>query len=276
VDVAIVLVKAYRTEAVAATLAAYLPDDAVALTLQNGLANIETLQAHLGGDRVLGGATTQGAAVLEAGAVRDTGAGITTLGAPSPAAAERVAPIAGALAAAGFAVSVADDVLAAIWTKAILNAAIDQENWTKESWTEPGKVSDLLAAFEGWAPQVRGVLEAVDETFVWALFDRKPMPRWSVGRVTPLGDACHPMLPSKAQGAAQAIEDRCVEQERLHGFRLAAHYLFRQIVHDIVVAAGEGGDEFTGVGPAAQRQGGEAQAGDPPLGSRMERAYVVL
>ncbi|MDW5326613.1 FAD-dependent monooxygenase [Plantactinospora sp. KLBMP9567] len=51
------------------------------------------------------------------------------------------------------------------------------------------------------------MLSAVDETYVWALFDRAPLPRWSVGRVTLLGDACHPMLPFMAQGAAQAIED---------------------------------------------------------------------
>jgi salicylate hydroxylase len=42
---------------------------------------------------------------------------------------------------------------------------------------------------------------------VWALFDRAPLDRWSVGRVTLLGDAGHPMLPFMAQGAAQAIED---------------------------------------------------------------------
>jgi salicylate hydroxylase len=42
---------------------------------------------------------------------------------------------------------------------------------------------------------------------VWALFDRAPLPRWSAGRVTLLGDACHPMLPFMAQGAAQALED---------------------------------------------------------------------
>jgi salicylate hydroxylase len=54
---------------------------------------------------------------------------------------------------------------------------------------------------------VRSIISAVDEAFKWALFDRKPLPRWSVGRVTLLGDACHPMLPFKAQGAAQAIED---------------------------------------------------------------------
>ena len=86
-------------------------------------------------------------------------------------------------------------------------AVIEQDAWTKESWSERGEVADVLAAFEGWHPQVRAILRAVDETFLWALFDRKPMARWSVGRVTLLGDACHPMLPFKAQGAAQAIED---------------------------------------------------------------------
>jgi salicylate hydroxylase len=86
-------------------------------------------------------------------------------------------------------------------------AVIEQDTWTKESWTDRGEVADVLAAYEGWHPQVRGIIEAVGETFIWALFDRKPMARWSVGRVTLLGDACHPMLPFKAQGAAQAIED---------------------------------------------------------------------
>ena len=46
-----------------------------------------------------------------------------------------------------------------------------------------------------------------DESFIWGLFDRAPLPRWSVGRVTLLGDAAHPMLPFMAQGAAQALED---------------------------------------------------------------------
>ena len=86
-------------------------------------------------------------------------------------------------------------------------AVIEQDAWTKESWSEQGDVTDALAAFEGWHPQVRAILSAVDETYLWGLFDREPMARWSVGRVTLLGDACHPMLPFKAQGAAQAIED---------------------------------------------------------------------
>jgi salicylate hydroxylase len=86
-------------------------------------------------------------------------------------------------------------------------AVIEQDAWIRESWTDRGEVADALAAFEGWHPQVRHILSAVDETFVWALFDRKPMPQWSVGRVTLLGDSCHAMLPFMAQGAAQAIED---------------------------------------------------------------------
>jgi len=93
--------------------------------------------------------------------------------------------------------------------KELLNfvAIIDQDTWTKESWTDRGDAADAIMGFEGWHPQLRGILQAVDETFIWALFERPPMPRWSVGRVTLLGDACHAMLPFMAQGAAQAIED---------------------------------------------------------------------
>lgn len=92
---------------------------------------------------------------------------------------------------------------------ALLNfvAVIERERWILESWTERGTVTDALAAFEGWHPQVRRILAAVPETFVWGLFDRPPMTAWSVGRITLLGDACHAMLPFMAQGAAQAIED---------------------------------------------------------------------
>jgi salicylate hydroxylase len=86
-------------------------------------------------------------------------------------------------------------------------AIVERDSWTRESWTDRGEVADALAAFDGWHPQVRAILGAVDETFIWALFDRHPLERWSAGRVTLLGDACHAMLPFMAQGAAQAIED---------------------------------------------------------------------
>ncbi|UYN96887.1 MAG: FAD-dependent monooxygenase [Enhydrobacter sp.] len=79
--------------------------------------------------------------------------------------------------------------------------------WTEEGWTTSGKVEDVAARYEGWHPTVRGLIAAFPETFVWALHDRTELPRWGRGRITLLGDACHPMLPFMAQGAAQAIED---------------------------------------------------------------------
>jgi salicylate hydroxylase len=84
---------------------------------------------------------------------------------------------------------------------------VERGDWTQESWTDRGAVADVLARYEGWHPMVRDLIAAFPETYIWALHDREQLPQWSDGRVTLLGDACHPMLPMMAQGAAQAIED---------------------------------------------------------------------
>jgi salicylate hydroxylase len=84
---------------------------------------------------------------------------------------------------------------------------VEHGGWTRESWTDKGEVADVLARYEGWHPTVRSLIGAFPETFIWALHDRAELPCWSAGRVTLLGDACHPMLPMMAQGAAQSIED---------------------------------------------------------------------
>jgi 2-polyprenyl-6-methoxyphenol hydroxylase-like FAD-dependent oxidoreductase len=93
--------------------------------------------------------------------------------------------------------------------KRLLNfvGIIEQDSWTRESWTDRGDVKDLRAAFVDWDPNLRAIIETIDETFIWGMFDRAPLACWSMGRVTLLGDACHPMLPFMAQGAAQALED---------------------------------------------------------------------
>jgi salicylate hydroxylase len=83
----------------------------------------------------------------------------------------------------------------------------EHDSWNREDWTDRVTPARALAAFEGWHPQVRRIIAAADECFIWALFDRDPLRRWSVGQVTLLGDACHPMYPFMGQGAAQAIED---------------------------------------------------------------------
>ena len=84
---------------------------------------------------------------------------------------------------------------------------VEHGTWTGESWTDKGSVADVLARYEGWHPIVRGLIGAFPETFIWALHDRPELPHWTKGRVALLGDACHPMLPMMAQGAAQSIED---------------------------------------------------------------------
>jgi salicylate hydroxylase len=68
-------------------------------------------------------------------------------------------------------------------------------------------VARALAAFADWHEQVRTIIAAAETCFIWALFDRDPLPRWSIGHTTLLGDACHPMYPFMGQGAAMAIED---------------------------------------------------------------------
>jgi salicylate hydroxylase len=89
-------------------------------------------------------------------------------------------------------------------------AVSEQADWQRESWNDRGEVADALQCYAGWHPQIHAILGAVDEIYKWALFDRNPLPAWTLRRAVLLGDACHPMLPYMAQGAAQAIEDGAV------------------------------------------------------------------
>jgi salicylate hydroxylase len=88
--------------------------------------------------------------------------------------------------------------------------AIGRGEWRIESWTARGEIADALKEFAGWHPQVGAIISAADVTNRWALYDRDSLPRWTVGRVTLLGDAAHAMLPYMAQGAVQSIEDAAV------------------------------------------------------------------
>ncbi len=77
----------------------------------------------------------------------------------------------------------------------------------KESWSAQGDPDALRREFAGWDPRIEGLLKEVETTFKWALYDREPLPIWTKGRLTLLGDAAHPMLPHLGQGANQSIED---------------------------------------------------------------------
>ncbi|WP_432262142.1 FAD-dependent monooxygenase [Cupriavidus sp. TMH.W2] len=89
-------------------------------------------------------------------------------------------------------------------------ATVAQEAWRNESWTTPGRVEDVRSAYAGFHPDARALLDACDDVLISALYVRDPLPAWSVGPVTLMGDACHPMMPFMAQGAGMAIEDGVV------------------------------------------------------------------
>lgn len=83
----------------------------------------------------------------------------------------------------------------------------ERDDWTEESWSQPGDMAQLRAAFTGWDSRVTDLLEACEDCYLWGLFDHPPLAGWTEGRVALLGDAAHPMLPFMAQGATMAIED---------------------------------------------------------------------
>jgi len=94
--------------------------------------------------------------------------------------------------------------------------SVPDPSWDVESWSARGDMAEVLDAFTGFHDDVQRVLRACPQVHKWALFERDPLPRWTDGPVALLGDACHPMTPYMAQGAASALEDaavlaRCVD-----------------------------------------------------------------
>ena len=86
-----------------------------------------------------------------------------------------------------------------------------------ESWSARGDTAVLRAAFEGFHPEVQRVLGAAPDVHKRPLVERPPLDRWIEGNVALLGDACHPMTPYMAQGAAMAIEDAAILSRCLEG-----------------------------------------------------------
>ncbi|MEL6243333.1 MAG: FAD-dependent monooxygenase [Pseudomonadota bacterium] len=84
---------------------------------------------------------------------------------------------------------------------------VEQSAPSEEGWRVEGSRDDARRDFEGWHPTIGIILDKADTLHRWALFDREPLPQWHDGRVVLLGDAAHPMMPSMAQGAVQALED---------------------------------------------------------------------
>jgi salicylate hydroxylase len=85
-------------------------------------------------------------------------------------------------------------------------------DWQEEGWSIPASNAEFEAHYSDLAPDVLEMIRDIPEgeIFKWGLRDREPLGTWTVGRVTVLGDAAHPMTPFLGQGACLAIEDALV------------------------------------------------------------------
>jgi salicylate hydroxylase len=84
---------------------------------------------------------------------------------------------------------------------------VERNDWQVESWTIAGTKEELANDYRGWHDDVHAIIRQITTPYKWALMVRGPMPQWSRGRITLLGDACHPILPFLGQGGVMAIED---------------------------------------------------------------------
>jgi 2-polyprenyl-6-methoxyphenol hydroxylase-like FAD-dependent oxidoreductase len=101
---------------------------------------------------------------------------------------------------------------------------------SKEDWSRPGRFEDLMPHVQRFRiPYVdaKALIEATPEFWEYPMCDRDPLPRWSHGRVTLLGDAAHPMYPVGSNGASQAILDARCLADRLVGAEHAVHALWQ-------------------------------------------------
>ena len=123
-DLVLLCVKSYKTRQASETIQSTLPTDAVVVTLQNGVGNVEILEQVFGKERILGGVTSEGATLLGPGKIRHAGQGETIIGSgPDPhGPAEKLVF---AFGRAGFKAKSVPDVSDHIWGKLIINVGIN-------------------------------------------------------------------------------------------------------------------------------------------------------
>jgi len=102
-------------------------------------------------------------------------------------------------------------------------AEIEVEQPARRDWNRQGRLEDFFPAFADWHfdwLDVAAMIQATDNILEYPMVDQDPLPRWSFGRVTLLGDAAHPMVPRGSNGAGQAILDAPCLVEQIRGLGL--------------------------------------------------------
>jgi salicylate hydroxylase len=104
-----------------------------------------------------------------------------------------------------------------------------RDDWVDDGWSVPATVDEVLKSFEGWNEEFQLIIRntSAGSMHKWGMFGRGPMPQWSQGRVTLLGDAAHAMLPFLGQGVSMAIEDGIVLGRALAKFGTTPEALVR-------------------------------------------------
>lgn len=137
----------------------------------------------------------------------------------------------------------------------------DDDSYKHESWIVECDRAELLDVYKNWSDRLLRLFAASEVWYKWALYDRDPIPQWTLGRITLLGDAAHPMLPYLGQGACQAFEDGAVlamaldsMRENLPGALQLYERVRRPRASRVVLASRARGVDNHLVSPIAQRK----------------------
>ncbi len=229
VDAALILTKTPGTALAARGAAQVLAPDGIAVTLQNGLGNVEAIAKEVGAGRAALGTTTQGAATDGPGAIRASGGGPTHL-VSRPEIAQQVATLAGLFNRAGIPTEVVDDADALIWGKLAINAAINP--LTALLRVPNGALLESEAARVIMADAAREVGAVAAALGIRLPFDDPAARAEEVARVTAANRSS--MLQDVLRGAPTEIDAICGAVTRIgaaHGIPTPANALLLRLVH---------------------------------------------
>jgi len=230
-DVVLICVKSYKTRQASESIKPWLPTDAMVVTLQNGVGNVEILEQVFGKDRILGGVTSEGATLLGPGKIRHAGQGETIIG-PGGDPGGPAEKLVSAFSQAGFKTKSVDNVSDLIWGKLIINVGINA-------------LTAITRLKNGRLPEVRGtrrvLKEAVKEAATVAAAKKVQLPYPDpLGRVIQVCEATAGNIASMLQDVLKeketevdAINGAIVREGKALGIPTPVNLTLTSLVHAI-------------------------------------------